>query len=73
MPDTAKILSKAAGRTITFEQVPIVEVRKASEDYALMLEWFDHVGYNADISGLAKKYGIKPTSLTEWAATIKWP
>jgi uncharacterized protein YbjT (DUF2867 family) len=73
MPDTAKILSKAAGRTITFEQVPIVEVRKASEDYALMLEWFDQVGYNADISGLAKKYGIKPTSLTEWAATIKWP
>ncbi|HEU5259950.1 MAG TPA: NmrA/HSCARG family protein [Gemmatimonadales bacterium] len=72
MPDTAKILSKATGRTITFEQVPIAEVRKASEDYALMLDWFDRVGYNADIPALAKRYGIKPTSLAEWAATAKW-
>ncbi|MGH7318219.1 MAG: NmrA/HSCARG family protein [Candidatus Rokuibacteriota bacterium] len=72
MPETAKILSKATGRTITFEQVPIAEVRKASEDYALMLEWFDRVGYNVDIPALAKKYGIKPTSLAEWAAKVKW-
>ena len=72
MPDTAKILSKATGRTITFEQVPIAEVRKASDDYALMLEWFDRVGYDADIPGLTWMYGIKPTTLPEWAATAKW-
>src|SRR6267378_3460853 len=71
-PEAAQILSKAAGRTITFAPVPIAEVRKASEDSALMLEWFDRVGYNADIAGNAKRYGIKPTTLAEWAASVRW-
>jgi len=71
-PEAGQILSKAAGRTITFEPVPITEVRKASEDSALMLEWFDRVGYNADIAGNAKRYGIKPTTLAEWAASVRW-
>jgi hypothetical protein len=47
-------------------------VRKGSEDYALMLEWFDKVGYNADIAGNAKKYGIQPTRFAEWATNAKW-
>src|SRR5439155_707745 len=72
MPQAAQILSKSAGRTITFQPVPIAEVRKASEDYALMLEWFDRVGYDADIPGNAKRYGIKPTTLAEWAARVRW-
>jgi len=72
MPDTAKILSKAAGRTVTFQQVPIAEVRKLSEDYAIMLKWFDRVGYNVDIAGNAKQYGIKPTKLADWAARVRW-
>jgi len=72
MPETANILSKAAGRTITFQQVPIAEVRKSSEDYAKMLEWFDGVGYDADIAGNAKQYGIRPTTLREWAASANW-
>jgi len=72
MPQTAQILSKAAGRTITFQPVPIEEVRKAGEDYAIMLEWFDRVGYSADIAGNAKRYGIKPTTLAEWAASVQW-
>ena len=32
-----------------------------------MLEWFEQVGYNADIDGNAREFGIKPTSLAEWA------
>jgi uncharacterized protein YbjT (DUF2867 family) len=72
MPETAQILSKATGRSITFQPVPLEDVRKASEDYALMLEWFDRVGYDADISGNAKRYGIKPTTLAAWAAHARW-
>ena len=71
MPETANILSKAADRTIVFQQLPIAEIRKSSEDFAIMLEWFDRVGYDVDIAGNAKKYGIKPTTLGEWAASVK--
>ena len=68
MPEAAKILSKGLGRPIGFVQVPIGEVRKNSEDMALMLEWFDRVGYNADIEGLEREFGIKPMKLADWAA-----
>jgi uncharacterized protein YbjT (DUF2867 family) len=72
MPETAKALSAVAGRTIGFVPVPIEEVRKVSEDYALMLEWFDRTGYDVDIPATAKESGIKPTRFAEWAPTVKW-
>jgi len=72
MPDTARILGEAAGRTIRFAQVPIEEVRKFSEDFAVMLEWFDRVGYSADIPANAKAFGIRPTTLEEWATRQNW-
>jgi uncharacterized protein YbjT (DUF2867 family) len=72
MPETAEILGKAAGRKIEFVPVPIAEVRKFSEDYAIMLEWFDRVGYEVDIPGLARKYGIRLTTLAEWARRANW-
>ena len=71
-PDTASILAKITGRKLSHFQVPLEEVKKFSEDFAIMLEWFDRVGYNADISGNAAKYGIQPTSLEAWAAKQSW-
>ena len=67
MPEAAAALSAGLGRTITFVQIPIAEVRKNSEDFALMLEWFERVGYDVDIAGLARESGIRPTTLVEWA------
>ncbi len=72
MPETAQILSKAMGKKVAFERVPIEEVRKSSEDYALMLEWFDRVGYNVDIQANVKEFGIRPTKLEEWASRQRW-
>jgi uncharacterized protein YbjT (DUF2867 family) len=72
MPQVAEIISRAAGRKVTHFQVPIEEVRKFSEDFALMLEWFDGVGYSADIAGAAKESGVSPTSFSAWAAGVKW-
>ena len=72
MPAAAKIIGTAAGRTVEFIQTPIEEVRKFSADFASMLEWFDRVGYNADIERNAKEPGIKPTKFVEWAAKVKW-
>jgi len=70
MPAAARVLSHALGRTINFVQVPIAEVRKNSEDFAIMLEWFGEVGYNVDIPAMAREFGIKPTTLSEWAAKL---
>ena len=67
VPETAEILGRALGRAVTFVPVPIAEVRKQSEDYAIMLEWFDRVGYDVDIPGLIREYGIRPLTLGEWA------
>jgi len=72
MPEAAAIISRAAGRTVTHVQVPIEEVRKFSEDFALMLEWFDRVGYEADIAANAARFGIAPTSFAKWAGAADW-
>jgi uncharacterized protein YbjT (DUF2867 family) len=72
MPETARIISSTNGKKVNFLQLPIEVVRKNSEDFALMLEWLDEVGYDADIDGMAKESGIKPTRFREWAAKIDW-
>src|SRR6202165_1596697 len=53
MPESAEILAKALGRPIAFAQTPIEQVRQYSKERALMREWFERVGYSADIAGLA--------------------
>lgn len=60
------------GRPVKFVETPKADVRKAGEDYAIMPEWFDRVGYNADIPTLASKYGIRPIALDEWAKLVDW-
>jgi len=72
MPATAEILSKVTHREVKFVRLPIEEVRKFSMDFALMLEWFDRVGYDADIAKASAASGIRPTTLATWAATVNW-
>jgi len=67
MPEAAEILTTALGRPIAFAQTPIEQVRQYSEDTALMLEWFERVGYNADIAGLEREFGRPLTKLPDWA------
>jgi uncharacterized protein YbjT (DUF2867 family) len=68
-PDTAEVLGRAFGRAIKYVPIPLDEVRKNSEDFALMLDWFDRFGYDADIDGTAREFGVTPTRLDEWART----
>jgi uncharacterized protein YbjT (DUF2867 family) len=72
MPETAAIIGKAMGKQIIFERPPIEEVRKWSEDFAVMLEWFDRVGYCADIAALEKNYGVKLVKFSDWATKADW-
>jgi uncharacterized protein YbjT (DUF2867 family) len=67
LPESAEILTEALGRPIAFAQTPIEPVRQYSKEMAVMLEWFDRVGYNADITGLEREFGRSLTKLPEWA------
>jgi uncharacterized protein YbjT (DUF2867 family) len=53
--EMAAILTDVAGRSVTYVEVPLDRVRAGSEDLALMFEWFDRVGYSADIAALRRE------------------
>ena len=71
MLQAADAVSQIVGRKVTFQPIPIEAVRKNSEDFALMLEWFERVGYSADIPGVEKRWGIHCLTLREWVAAQK--
>jgi len=60
-------LTGGAAAPFAFVQTPIEQVRQYSEDLALMLEWFDRVGYSADIAGLEREFRRTLTKLPDWA------
>jgi len=71
MAEAAAAISELTGKTVTYQQIPIAAVRANSEDFALMLEWFDAVGYSADIPSLESRWGIRPLTLKQWVRTQK--
>ena len=70
MPESAAILTEALGRPIAFAQTPIEQVRQYSKDMAVMLQWFERVGYSADIAGLEREFGRALTKLPDWARRV---
>ncbi|HXH37134.1 MAG TPA: NmrA/HSCARG family protein [Thermoanaerobaculia bacterium] len=66
MPEAAEAISELVGKDVTYQRIPIEAVRQNSDDMARMLEWFDAVGYSADIPSLESTWGIRPMTLKEW-------
>jgi uncharacterized protein YbjT (DUF2867 family) len=62
--EAERALSAGLGQPIEYVRIPMAEVRKNSEDF----EWFERVGYDADIAGLEREFGTRSTKLGEWAA-----
>ena len=73
MPEAAEILTGALGRPIAFAQMPIEQVRQFSKETAMMLEWFERVGYSADIAGLEREFGRALTKLPDWTRSHARP
>jgi len=69
---SARVLAQASGHPVEFTPPPIEAVRQGSADFAAMLEWFDRVGYSADIEKTARESGIRQTTFAEWAASPPW-
>jgi uncharacterized protein YbjT (DUF2867 family) len=69
----AEAISEASGRRIEYTALPIDTVRQWNEDQARMLEWFDRVGYDADIVGLRWLYPeVDWHRFSNWAREQDW-
>jgi uncharacterized protein YbjT (DUF2867 family) len=66
--EMAADLSTALGRPITYVALPVEPLKAQNEDMGIMFEWFDRVGYSADIAALRRDYPeVGWRSLAEWA------
>jgi uncharacterized protein YbjT (DUF2867 family) len=71
--EQSKILSHAIGRPINYQEIPIAAARQQSEDVALMFEWFDRVGADADIAALHRDFqDVRWHSFADWARKFDW-
>jgi uncharacterized protein YbjT (DUF2867 family) len=71
MDEAAAALGELTGKPVTYQRIPIEAVRANSDDFARMLEWFDAVGYRADIPSLETRWGIRPITLAQWVRSQK--
>lgn len=69
----AKVLSNELGHKIRYEQVPMEQIRQASEDLAVMFEWFERIGTGVDIAALHKQYPeVNWLTFKDWVKSQNW-
>jgi uncharacterized protein YbjT (DUF2867 family) len=69
--EAAAIVTRTSGRKVSYVEVPLEQVRAASEDLAIMFEWLNRVGYHADIVRLRASYpGVGWHTFESWASTL---
>jgi uncharacterized protein YbjT (DUF2867 family) len=70
---TAAAISEVSGRRIKYTALPIEGARAQNKDLALMFEWFDRVGYDADVVGLRELYPeVEWHRFVDWAREQRW-
>jgi uncharacterized protein YbjT (DUF2867 family) len=72
-PEAMARLTQIAGKAVSYQVLP----REGSDklfgrEAALMYKWFDEVGYNPDIAGLLKKYGVNLMKFTDYLTSAQW-
>jgi uncharacterized protein YbjT (DUF2867 family) len=72
-PEMATMLSQVTGENVGFAEVPLEVIRAQSGDLARMWEWFDKVGYDADIDSLVRSYPeVGWHGFQRWAREQDW-
>jgi uncharacterized protein YbjT (DUF2867 family) len=72
-PEQARHLAAAIGRPLAYQQIPLIAIREQSQDTATMAEWFEKVGYSADIAALRRDSPeVVWQRFSEWAAQEDW-
>ena len=73
MATVAAAIGEVSGRHIEYTALPIDAVRQQNEDLARMFEWFDRVGYDADVVGLRSLYPeVNWHRFSVWAREQEW-
>ncbi len=71
--ESAAVFSNALNRPIGYQGFPVDALKAQNEDMGLMFEWFDTVGYSADIAGLRRDFPeVVWHDLAGWAAKQDW-
>jgi uncharacterized protein YbjT (DUF2867 family) len=72
--EVVEVLTRITGREIDYVELPLEQVRQAmGEDGARMFEWFDRVGYSADIEALRREHSeVGWHTFEEWAKEQDW-
>jgi len=69
----AKVLSDELRRKISYVQVPLEQIRQASEDLALMFQWFERIGTGVDVASLYKQYPeVNWLTFKDWVKSQNW-
>jgi uncharacterized protein YbjT (DUF2867 family) len=69
----AKVLSDELRRKISYVQVPLEQIRQASEDLALMFQWFERIGTGVDVASLHKLYPeVNWLTFEDWVKSQNW-
>lgn len=72
-PEMAKVISEASGRKLTYVPVPVDQLRKQSEDFAKMFDWFNRVGYSVNVARLKQEYPqVHWRTFRQWASQQDW-
>lgn len=69
--ELVETLSRVWGRDITYSAFPAEALKEQSEDFFLMFDWFDKVGYVADIHALRNDFPeVAWHSIADWAKSV---
>ncbi|WP_293032581.1 NmrA/HSCARG family protein [Natronococcus sp.] len=73
LAEAAATLSEVTGRDVEPVHVPIEDAYDSfGEEFTVMCEWFNEVGYGADLEGLEERFGFEFTEFESYLREHGW-
>ena len=73
LEETAAVLSSVTGVDVEAVHVPIEDAYETfGEEFTVMCEWFNEVGYSADVDALEAQFGFEFTDLETYLENHGW-
>ncbi|MDG5759315.1 NmrA/HSCARG family protein [Natronococcus sp. A-GB1] len=73
LAEAANTLSEVTGRDVEPVHVPIEDAYDSfGEEFTVMCEWFNEVGYSADLEGLENRFGFEFTDFETYLREHGW-